>query len=186
VGDQKDSDRDMNAPREESGGISRRTFLHGVIVASAVTRVAALPTQAGPTAATASAPVSTVLTADQTAVLTTVLNRIVPADGAMPAAGTLGIAGIIDHALGAAPHLRRHIVSMLSALPDAEELRSWTDDALDRRLHEIEQAQPDAFDLLLQASYTGYYNDPHVLEALGGVESDRQGELRLDCLDLNA
>jgi len=37
-----------------------------------------------------------------------------------------------------------------------------SDDALDDRLHTIEQAQPGAFDLLLQATYTGYYRHPKV------------------------
>jgi hypothetical protein len=186
VGDQKDSDRDMNPTGRESVGVSRRAFLHGVIAVSAATRVAASPTRTSAFAATTPAPVTSALTAEQTAALTTVLNRIVPAEGVMPAAGTLGIAGIIDQALAVAPHLRRHIVSLLSALPAADEFRMWPDDVLDRRLQEVEEAQPEAFDLLLQATYTGYYSAPRVLEALGGVESDRQGELRLDCFDPRA
>ena len=37
-------------------------------------------------------------------------------------------------------------------------------------------AVAQGFDLLLQATYTGYYSHPHVLGALGGVESDHEGE----------
>ena len=146
-------------------------------MASAGTALAGLPAPGVPLPAT----VTGALTTGQTSVLTTVLNRLIPAEKAMPAAGALGIAGFIDATLVAAPHLRQDIFGVLAALPSADELGRWSDDALEARLREIEREQPKAFDLLLQATYTGYYRHPRVLAALGGVESDQQGERRLDC-----
>ena len=158
------------------GGVSRRTFIQGVLVASAATSVGALGPSSMPSAESA----TTVLTLDQTNALTLVLNRLIPAEGVMPAAGTLGIAGFIDKAIAAAEHLRRPILGVLAALPAGDDLATMNAEALDARLSSIEQADPQAFDLLLQATYTGYYRHPRVLEALGGVESDAEGELQLD------
>jgi hypothetical protein len=121
-----------------------------------------------------------VLTTDQAELLTIVLNRLIPGEGPMPAAGALGIAAFIDGALAAAPHLREQITSVLTALPSVEELRAMSPEVIDDRLRQVERAQPHGFDLLLQATYTGYYRHPSVLEALGGVESDAEGELQLD------
>ena len=41
-------------------------------------------------------------------------------------------------------------------------------------------------EIQVQATYTGYYSHPQILEALGGVESDREGELRLERFDPEA
>jgi hypothetical protein len=158
------------------GGVSRRTFIQGVLVASAATSVGAFGTASVPWAGST----TTVLTAHQATALTVVLNRLIPAEGIMPAAGTLGIAGFIDAALAAAEHLQPPILGVLAVLPNDEELSTMSGDVLDERLRSIEQSDPHAFDLLLQATYTGYYRHPQVLQALGGVESDAQGELQLD------
>lgn len=179
MGDQPD--QLLNPKPDASGGlssgISRRLFLQGVLAASAGAGLAGSPTKALPD----HHPIARALTADELAVLRKVLDQLIPAENAMPAAGALGVAGFIDETLVAAPHLRRPVVSILAALPGARELSSWSDASMETRLREIEQSQPEAFDLLLQATYTGYYRHPLVLAALGGVESDHQGELRLDC-----
>src|SRR5262245_61561481 len=93
---------DENGSRQDpTSSISRRAFIQGVIAASAVSGVAAF---AEPGAWTPGQPAS-VLTADQMHALTVILNRLIPSEGAMPAAGAVGVAGFIDMALDAAPHL---------------------------------------------------------------------------------
>ena len=151
-------------PDDQQGGVPRRKFIQGALVASAATSVAGWPT---PVAATPAAAPVQVLTAGQKGLLTTVLNRLVPAKGSLAGAGELGLAEFIDRALGVAPHLRRHIVGVLAGLPDAPAFGFLSDTAAERLLRRVEAAQPEAFDILVQATYTGYYSHPQVLVALG-------------------
>ena len=152
-------------PNDQPAGVPRRTFIQGALAASAATSVAGWPTPADAAPAAASVPVQ-VLTAGQKSLLTTVLNRLVPADGGMPGAGDLRLAAYIDRAMGVAPHLRRHIVGVLAGLPDAAAFGQLSDEEAEELLRQVEAAQPEAFDILLQASYTGYYSHPQVLAAL--------------------
>ena len=162
-------------PDDQQGGVPRRKFIQGALVASAATSVAGWPT---PVAATPAAAPVQVLTAGQKGLLTTVLNRLVPAKGSLAGAGELGLAEFIDRALGVAPHLRRHIVGVLAGLPDAPAFGFLSDTAAERLLRRVEAAQPEAFDILVQVAprkrrrprgYTpaGYYSHPQVLVALG-------------------
>ena len=153
--------------------ISRREFIQGAVVASAAVTVGALPVST--TAQGSAASVTTVLTADQSAVLTLVLDRLVPGDSAMPPAGQLGIAEFIDRALAAAPHLRRHVVGLLSKLPDEESVRQLSGPELDDYLHRLEQSDAESFDILVQATYTGYYGHPKVLTVLGWNDPSEPG-----------
>jgi hypothetical protein len=121
-----------------------------------------------------------VLTKAQQTALTAVLNHLIPREGAMPGAGDIGIGSFIEDAVQAAPHLRPPIAAVLAALPEGEDLARLGEEDMRTRLESVERLQPEAFDLLLQATYTGYYRHPLVLVALGGVEPDQVGELRLD------
>ena len=157
---QHETDTTHNQP----AGMPRRKFIQGAIVASAATSVAGWPT---PVAAAPVAPPVQVLTAGHKGLLTTVLNRLVPAEGSLPGAGDLGMAEFIDRALGVAPHLRRHIVGVLAGLPDEAALAQLSDTEAERLLRRVEEAQPEAFDILVQATYTGYYSHTQVLTVLG-------------------
>ena len=167
-------------------GVPRRKFIQGALVASAATSVAGWPTSA---TATPTAPPVQVLTAGQRGLLTTVLNRLVPAEGSLPGAGELGMAEFIDRALGVAPHLRRHIVGVLAGLPNAAAFLDLSTTEAETLLRRVEQAQPEAFDILVQATYTGYYSHPRVMAALGvdaaalEHQFDRFDDTLLDELD---
>ena len=91
--------------------------------------------------------------------------------GSLPGAGDLGMAEFIDRALGVAPHLRRHIVGVLAGLPDEAAFAQLSDTEAERLLRRVEEAQPEAFDILVQATYTGYYSYTQVLTVLGGVDA---------------
>ena len=114
-------------------------------MASAATSVAGWPT---PAAATPAAAPVQVLTGRKS-LLTTVLNRLVPAEGSLPSAGTLGMTEFIDRALGVAPHLRRHIVGVLAGLPDAAAFAQLSDAKAEGLLRRVEAAQPEVFDILV-------------------------------------
>src|SRR5207302_2921761 len=79
------------------------------------------PIAAGPqpeSAATPAAPAAapSVLTEEQRALLDAVLDRLVPANGPVPAAGALGVADSIDRTLGQDAALRRLFFDGLLAI----------------------------------------------------------------------
>jgi hypothetical protein len=149
-------------------GISRRGFIQGMVVVSATTvALNGLPVAAGEipeTAATAG------LSAEHHRLLALVLNRIIPAEGAMPAAGDLGIATFIEQVVKAAPHLRSPITEVLDALPDANEFSQLSETAAERFLHHIEEGHGGSFDLFVQATYAGYYGHSEVQKILGWID----------------
>jgi hypothetical protein len=157
-----EQEKDGTADLQET--VSRRRFIQGVIAASAAAGIGALSTATAGTA-------PQVLTADQSRVLASVLNHLIPANGVMPAAGDLGIAGFIDRVLDKAPHLRDPIVGLLAALPNQDVFTRLSDVQVDGLLHRLEQEQNESFDILLQATYTGYYSHPQVLATIGWVDA---------------
>jgi hypothetical protein len=109
---------------------------------------------------------------EQCDLLTKVLNRVVPAEGAMPACGDLGIANYVDDLLADASHLRRPILDILTEVQTAQAPGELTGEELDEVLGRIERRHRDSFDAMLQAAYTGYYGHPKVLKAIGWVEPE--------------
>jgi len=112
---------------------------------------------------------------DQQHVLSAVLDEIIPpsADGALPGAGALGLAEVVDEALERTPELRPLIVAGLAA---ADELARGRDaegfatlPAAERRgaLEELTPTQPAFLPSLTFHAYVGYYQDARVIEALG-------------------
>ena len=89
--------------------------------------------------------------------------------GSLPGAGDLGMAEFIDRALGVAPHLRRHIVGVLAGLPDEAAFAQLSDTEAERLLRRVEEAQPEAFDILVQATCTG------LLQLHAGADGARGG-----------
>jgi hypothetical protein len=122
------------------------------------------------------------LTAEQGRMLTAVLNRIIPPNSTLPGAGDLGLISFMDTLLDKAPHLREPVLGVLAALPAGAGTAAFSDDKLDELLHRFEHDQKASFDILLHATYTGYYSHPLILEALG-AESDQQAELSLERFD---
>jgi len=110
------------------------------------------------------------LTDAEQRLLAAVLDELVPAraDGRLPAAGRLGVAGAVDEALRAAPMLRDVVLDGLAELDaqarqqDPQGFGALGDAA---RLALLQQ-QGFVFPLLLQV-YAAYYHQPEVLEALG-------------------
>jgi hypothetical protein len=162
--------------------ISRRKFFEDVLAASAAAGVGLRATagssmiSTSPTTSTANTLVPAarfkVLTSEQGGVLTSVVNRVVPADGAMPGAGDVGVVDYIDDLLADAAHLRRPILDILAAVQSAQDEGHLSGDEMDKLLATIERQQKASFNVLLQAAYTGYYGRSDVLKAIGWVESD--------------
>ena len=103
-------------------------------------------------------------------ILTLVLDAIIPpsSDGRLPGAGEAGVADYLDRALRALTDLRAMVTQGLAELDSAARSRHGSAFAA---LAEPERAallseQGFIFPLTLHA-YTGYYQTPRVVEALG-------------------
>jgi hypothetical protein len=165
--------------------MSRRTFLQDVMVFSAAATAVSLPAAtagvraAGTSAESAQALASVaggtglkVLTPEEGRLLTLVLDRLVPAEGTKPGAGDIGITAYIDGVLADAPHLRRPILDVLTRVQTAGAFAPDSGASLDEVLRGVERDEKASFEVLLQATYTGYYNHPQVLHAIGWVGPD--------------
>jgi hypothetical protein len=112
---------------------------------------------------------------DNDRALAGVLDEIIPAssDGRLPGAGELGLASHIDQALQQAPELRPVIAQGLSGIADlASRRNSQGFAALPKQdklevLSEIESREPAFLPSLIFLTYTGYYRNGRVVEALG-------------------
>jgi hypothetical protein len=116
----------------------------------------------------------TMLSDEQRTLLATVLNVLIPPRGDLPGAGDLGVGGVIERALAAAPALRRPVLDALAAIEGATARRhagaAFAALALDQQetvLREVERRAPSLFAVLLTQTYRGYYTDPRVLAAIG-------------------
>ena len=161
--------RSNAAPNAFSESISRRKFLQSVIVASAATSAVSFQPSVGAAAGAVTAGDGLkVLTSEQHELLTAVLNHLIPEEGKMPGAGDLGVAGYVDSVLADAPHMRRPVfdVLMQTATSLAEDDR---EEDINGILAGIQSRAPESFEALTQVTYTGYYNHPRVLEAIGWV-----------------
>ena len=169
--------QDEEGRRQPDAPISRRTFIEGVVAAS--TAAGAVAATARSAAGGAPAPTADagdgarvagdaaaleVLTPEQVRVLAAVLNRLIPAGEAMPAAGDAGVAGYIDRVLRDAPHLRRPVIDLLDELHGGGFIRLSAAEQ-DKRLRRLASDRAESFEILLHAAYTGYYSDPRVLAA---------------------
>lgn len=149
-----------------NGTLSRRALLQSVIAAAAA--AAFPPTKAaGGTAGDQPGR----LARTETGLLTRVLDRLIPPEGVMPGAGEIGVAQFINDLVVEAPHLRRPIVDILGSVGAANPA-PVTDEQMDAALHRAELERPEAFRMLVHATYTGYYSHPEVLDAIGWVSPD--------------
>jgi hypothetical protein len=107
------------------------------------------------------------------ALVTSVLDRIIPADDGLPGAGQAGIARHIDGAVGGSITLRRVFadglvrVVLTSQEADSLDFEGLSNEQKDAVLRRVEAAEPDFFQQLVRQTYNGYYTDPGALAALG-------------------
>lgn len=115
----------------------------------------------------------TVLSEEQRALLTAVLDCLVPPRDDLPGAGGLGVAGFVERTLGDAPTRRRLLLDGLAAIQMTSARHAGVDfAALDPERQEailaaIELAAPLFFAALVDYTYRGYYTHPRVQAAVG-------------------
>ena len=109
----------------------------------------------------------------QRSLLTGVINRIIPANGKLPGAGTLGVAAFTEDAAAATPSLTRLFneglaqIAVVAGQNSHQGFDSLSDSAKDDLLRTIEAAGPVFFDQLVLQTYNGYYTSPEVFEIIG-------------------
>jgi hypothetical protein len=105
--------------------------------------------------------------------MTSILNRIIPASGDFPGAGDLGLARYLDEVIGPSAELKRTFAASLTQITlesqhqhagDFSTLSSEQQDAL---LRHMEASAPAFFAALVFHTYRGYYSHPLVLQRLG-------------------
>ena len=116
---------------------------------------------------------ASVLVESQRALLTDVLDRLIPSTERLPAAGALGVADYIDGVIAGATDLRRAILEVLlqiDATAGREHSRAFSEldgSRKDAVLRRLEASEPAIFQALLRQAYNGYYSDPTVITGLG-------------------
>jgi len=108
-------------------------------------------------------------TKDQTTLLAAILDLIIPAsaDGRVPGAGQLGVAGFLPKATPYAPDpvgAAKTVMAFVQAREDFAELDS---DEKVEVLKLAEAAAPEAFATLVRLTYMGYYSRPNTRPLFG-------------------
>ncbi len=158
----------MSAPRD-----SEQTAEPTVAGPQSEAAVAPAPDASVPVSQVYAAPPPSVLSDEQRALLTLVLDRIVPANGSLPGAGGLGVAAVIDRTLAQTPKLRRVFLSGLAEIEVASQRQAGQPFAVldaagqESLLRVVEEVQPAFFAALLEHAYRGYYIHPEVHAAIG-------------------
>ena len=112
------------------------------------------------------------LSTEQRALLDAILDRLIPAEGAMPGGGQAGTADYLDSVVGSSPRLSRLFSAGLRNIESAaarhgSSFADLTSDQQDEVLRHIEANKSAFFETLLMHTYNGYYSNPRVVEALG-------------------
>ena len=111
--------------------------------------------------------------AAQRELLVSVLNRIVPAAGAFPGAGDLGVASYLDRVVGQSTALRRLFaqglvqITLMSQTQYAQPFTMLSQEQRDAVLRQVETTAPEFFEVLVTHTYSGYYSHPTIVRLLG-------------------
>jgi hypothetical protein len=105
--------------------------------------------------------------------ITSILNRIIPASGDLPGAGELGVAHYLDGVIGPSAELKRTFAAGLTQITlesqhqHAGEFSALSSEQQDALLRHVEVSAPAFFSVLVFHTYRGYYSHPLVLQRLG-------------------
>ena len=109
----------------------------------------------------------------QRQLLDAVLDRIIPAEGNRPGAGSVGVGNYVESVAVGEPGLIRLFVQGLAAIEIAAAERgpdgfaALSDEVKDEALRSVEASHSGFFDQLVLQVYSGYYTDLTVFDALG-------------------
>ena len=120
-----------------------------------------------------------ILSAEQRALLVAALNRIVPAQGEMPAAGDLGTAEFVESVAAGTSAKRRSLLDGLLRIELAAAERggafaSLPSDAQTETLLAVQATDPEFFQELVTQTYRGYYTNETVFDLLSYRAPNRE------------
>ena len=120
-----------------------------------------------------------ILSDEQRALLTAALNRIVPAQEEMPAAGDLGIGEFVESVAAGSSAKRRNLLDGLLRIELAAAERggaflSLSADAQTETLRTVQTTDPEFFQELVTQTYRGYYTNDKVFELLSYRAPNRE------------
>ena len=113
------------------------------------------------------------LVGPQRELLRATLNRIIPADGAFPGAGDLGVVGYVDAVIGRSAELRRLFAHGLTQIDitsqelHAQGFMDLSEHQKDAVLRRVEANNTEFFSALLTHTYSAYYSNPLIIRQLG-------------------
>ena len=117
--------------------------------------------------------VNRLFTEEQRQLLTAMLDRIIPAQGESPGAGSRGIAHFIESAVAKNPKHRRLFLEGLAEVVIAtarhgdSPFQELSDAGKDEVLRDVESQYGPFFELLVRQCYNGYYTDSEVFHSIG-------------------
>lgn len=122
---------------------------------------------------------NTILDGAQRNLLAAVLNRIVPAEGAMPAAGDLGIAAFVESVAAGSSAARRRLLDGLTRIEltanvPGSSFGDLSPAAQDGVLQTVAAASPAFFQELVTQTYRGYYTNESVYNLLSYRAPNRE------------
>ena len=109
----------------------------------------------------------------QRELLISVLNCVIPAAGAFPGAGDLGVASYIDRVVGQSAALKRLFaqglvqITLASQAQYAQPFTALPEGQRAALLRHVEATAPQFFEALVTHTYSGYYSHPTVVRLLG-------------------
>ena len=120
-----------------------------------------------------------ILSAEQRALLAAVMNRIVPAQGEMPAAGDVGIAEFVESVAAGSIEGRRRLLEglvqiELAAADRGGDFATLSAEAQTAALRSVEAASVGFFQYLVTQTYRGYYTNETVASLLAYRAPNRQ------------
>jgi hypothetical protein len=128
----------------------------------------------------------------QLELLRATLNRIIPADGAFPGAGDLGVVSYVDAVIGRSAELRRLFARGLTQIDVtsqelyAQGFMDLSDPQKDAVLRRVEANNLEFFSALITHTYSGYYSNPLLIRLLGpDIRPPQPRGYELEPLDLS-
>ncbi len=112
------------------------------------------------------------LSQSQHALITAVLDRLIPPQGEMPGAGEVGTTDYLDGIAAGSTRIARLFSDGLqdieiAAVQLGSGFEELSGDQQDEVLRGVEAGSPQFFDMLVRHTYNGYYSNPKVVELLG-------------------
>ena len=129
--------------------------------------------------------------AAQRELLMSVLNHLVPAAGAFPGAGDLGVASYLDRVVGQSAALKRLFaqglvqITLTSKAQYALPFSALLEGQCEAVLRHVETTAPEFFEALVTHTYSGYYSHPTIVRLLGLEGPPQPHGYHLEPLDLS-